>query len=325
MGFAMNWKDQVKPLLQRYFKMVEVYDNGTQGANEVSRVRLANGVELVVKTMLAIKIYHQRRKALTEVTMSLLDQGLGGDTVVPPMFAEMFSLTPIYAEHWGQANVEGHRRICQVVRAYAPGGPGDEWRGQVYARTRNLDSADRQCRAVIAHHPDAERISLLDFLTINQDRSARNWVTNGGERFYAIDNGMAWFHEYPESNAWQQGCVVDDVILQVKPWQFISGVFTTTWSGRPLSESLLTAVKNFDEDRFLAGISAAAVELEFPTELSQDWRFEGILRRLRWIAEHERQPTAEEYRAWHRGSPLMTPPEIEATGGKLIWTSEMDR
>lgn len=320
----MNWKETVKPLMSRAI-LVETYDNGEGGANEVARMEANDGRQIVDKVMLSNKIYHQRRKALTEVTNYLLDRGLSGTTIVPRMYAELFSLTPAYAAIWGKENAESAERICRVVREYAPAQPGDEWRGEVYGCLRNLPAADLHCKEILSTHPDAERISLLDFLTINQDRSARNWVTDHGRRFYAIDNGMAWFHEYPESDAWQQGCVLDDVILQVKPWSFISGIFSTLWAGKPLSPALLDGLWNFDRVAFLDDVDRAAVELGFPVGLSEDWRFEGILRRLFWMAEHGRQPSAEEYRTWHAGSPMMTPPEIVETGGQIVWKLEMDR
>lgn len=319
----MSFKARVKPQLERQFDIIEVYDDGTGGANEVARVRLADSSEVVVKVMLSNKIYHQRRKALTETAMYLLDVGLGGSRVVPDLYAELFQPTPTYTKWWGEENSEGANRVCQVIREYAPCGPGDEWRGEMYGQLGNLDKADAYCHGIIGDHPDAERISILDFITINQDRSARNWVTNHGERFFAIDNGMAWFHEYPESEDWKYGCAIDDVILQKHPWQFISGVFSTTWAGRVLSTPMQAALDAFDETAFLRGIDEASVTLGFPP-LSGDWRFEGLLRRLRWIRDNRRQPTAEEYRGWHQGSEMMTPPEIVASGGKVVWKIEMD-
>jgi len=274
--------------------------------------------------MLANKKYHQRRKALTEVVMYLLDDLIGGPRVVPDLYAELFRLTPAYARLWGEENYEGHGRVCQVVRDYAPAQPGDEWRGEMYLQLEHLDEADEHCKAVMSDHSDAEKISLLDFLTINQDRSARNWVTDHGARFYAIDNGMAWFHEYPESDDWKYGCAIDDVILQVEPWRFISGIFTTLWAGRDLSPALLDGLRNFDEAEFLKRIDRAAVDLGFPAGISADWRFEGILRRLRWMADQGRQPTAREYRDWYSGSDLFTPPEIVASGGEIVWKLEWD-
>lgn len=320
----MEFIDRVRPQLKEGFTIVEIYDDGRNGDNEVARVCLPDGTEIVSKVMLSNKKYHQRRKALTEVVMYLLDEGFGGNRVVPDLYAELFELTPAYAQVWGDENVEGATRICQVVREYAPCQPGDEWRGEVYRSTGDLSRADKTCQAVIENHPDAERISILDFITINQDRSARNWVTDRGGRFYAIDNGMAWFHEYPESDDWKYGCAIDDVILQVKPWQFISGVFTTSWAGRPLSPTMHAALNGFDEAGFLQSVDGAAQGLAFPAGLSQDWRFEGVLRRLRWIRDNGRQPTVEEYRNWHKGSEMMTPPEIVAGGGQLVWELAMD-
>ena len=320
----MTWKENIKPQLEAGFEIVQIYDDGTGGSNEVAKVRLADGTEVVTKVMLGVKKYHQRRKALTEVTTYLLDIFMGGNRVVPDLYAELFNATDAYVETWGEENIEGHPRICQVVREYAPAQPGDEWRGEMYRTLGNLKEADKQCRRIIENHPDAERISVLDFLTINQDRSARNWVTDYGQRFFAIDNGMAWYHSYPDDPRWRDGCVIDDVVLQKEPWKFISGIFTTSWAGQPLSDNLLNRLRMFDEVRFLDGIEQGAIDLGFPVGLSQDWRFEGVLRRLRWMAKNERQPTAEEYRTWHRGSELMTPPEIMATGGKLVWELEMD-
>lgn len=321
-----SFHNLVKPYLSQSFEIIEVYDNGTKGANEVARIKLANGVEVVQKVMLAIKIYHQRRKALTEYVMYLLDKGMGGNRVVPDLFVGLFELNGAYAHHWGDKNAEGHKRICQVVREYAPAMPGDEWRGEVYRNCGNLPHADEICKSVLNTHPDAERISILDFLTINQDRSARNWVTDHGSRFYAIDNGMAWFHEYPNGDEWKQGCVVDDVIIQVGEWQFISGVFSTLWAGKELSPMMQRALSNFNEQLFLAGIERAAIALGFPKGLSKDWRFEGILRRLRWIKARNRQPAKEEYRSWLKdGSNLMTPPEVVKAGGKVVWMPEWDK
>lgn len=326
-----DFKTLVKPQLAQGFEILERYDDGTQGANEVARVRTVNIIrtgdnrELVVKVMPLCGKHHQRRKALTEVVFYLLDRMIGGLRVVPDLYAELFELTDAYAEKWGVRNPEGHPRICQVVRAYAPCQPGDEWRGEMYGRLGNLEAADQHCQSVIEAHPDAEKISLIDFLTINQDRSARNWVTDHGARFYAIDNGMAWFHDYPNVDNEMVGCAIDDVLLQLKPWQFISGVFTTSWAGCPISPDLLDGLRAFDGAEFRREVSQAARALGFPGGLGDDWRFDGVLRRLEWMATNGRQPSASEYRAWYSGgSGLMRPSEIIDTGGRMIWALEMD-
>lgn len=319
-------RDQVtKQLKSGEFSIIDIIDDGTNHSNEIAVLRLNDNKKIVQKVMLTSHKYHQRRKALTEITHAIIDEILGGQRVVPETFTEAFVLHPAYRTHWGQAPRETDRtRVCQVVHLFADGVPGDEWRGQMLYRTGSLPAADSQCRAIIETSLDAERIALLDFLTINQDRSARNWLTRNGERFHAIDNGMAWFHEYPDNDGWKIGCVIDDVLLQVHPWQFISGVFTTSYAGRRLSRMLLGQMQAFNWERFDAQLDQSCEWLGLPA-LSGDWRYLGLRRRFDWIVAHGRFPQADEYRTWHRGSELMTPPEIIATGGKVVWTQIEDR
>lgn len=311
-------------LIRGKFKVVKIFDDGTHGANEVAHLRLTNGVEIVQKVMLGVKIYHQRRKALTEAVMYLLDRNIGPEYVVPEIYVELFKLYPSYTKIWGERNVEGHERICQVVRGYAPKWSGEEWRGSLYAAIGNLEEVDKRIKEKISTSPTAEKISVLDFLTVNQDRSARNWATDG-EKFYAIDNGMAWFHEFPEGD-WRSGCVIDNVLLQVGKWRFISGVFTTLWAGRKLSGLLLNQMKNFYRNKvpFLEQVEANSLKLGFPPGMCEDWRFIGILRRLDWMVKKGRQPTAKEYRKWRKDSDLMTPERIVALGGKVKWRKSWD-
>jgi hypothetical protein len=322
---TLLWENETKALLSQPYTVVDVYDDGTAGANEVSRVRLADGREVVLKVMLSTKIYHQRRKAITEVAFASLDEGIGGDRVCPNLYADLFRITPEYAQYWGKVNKERNERMCSVIREFCVGLSGQDWRGSVYSQTQDLPRADRIIKAHIESSPSAERMSLLDFVTINQDRSARNWVYDPiAKKFWAIDNGMAWFHEYPETDSWKQGCVIDDVILQKGDYRFISGVFTTLWAGRPISPDLMNRLQQFNSNKFLRNIAHGSYNLGFPPEMASDWRFEGLLRRLAWITEKGRQPTAEEYREWHKGSSLMTPPEIVETGGKVVWQIDWD-
>lgn len=331
------FREVVKPNLDAgHFTFVKIMSDGdarlhdgTNLSNEIGLWRLDDQqviqkAYILQKVMLSSIKYHQRRKALTEMVSAWLDEGLGGSRIVPLTYAEIFKQTDTYVAVWGEKPKDpGRLRLCQVVHEYVEAVPGDEWRGKVYKYMGNLGKADHHCRAIIESNPDAERMALLDFLTINQDRSARNWVTNG-ERFYAIDNGMAWFHEYPDSDEWKLGCVVDDVILQKEPWQFISGIFTTSYAGRRLSPLLLGQLQAFDWGRFSANLDMSCDLLRLPA-LSGDWRFLGARRRLEWIRDKGRFPTAAEYRDWHQGSKLFTPPEIVASGGKVIWTMIEDK
>jgi hypothetical protein len=299
--------------------------DGTNQSNEIGLLRVGN-LTVLQKVMLTSAKYHQRRKALAEMVSAWLDEGLGGDRVVPPTYAEVFQPTRGYDTMWGEKPKDpGRVRVCHLVHEYLDAVPGDEWRGHEYRQLGNLDHADAHCRSVIENHPDAERIALIDFLTINQDRSARNWVTDYGRRFYAIDNGMAWFHEYPESDGWKIGCVIDDVLIQRGEWRFISGVFTTSYAGRRLSNALRKQLLYFDWKQFCQNLDLSCQWLGL-SQLSLDWRFLGLSRRLEWISAMKRFPTADEYRGWlNDGSELMTPPEVVASGGKLVWRNVEDR
>jgi hypothetical protein len=154
-----------------------------------------------------------------------------------------------------------------------------------------------------------------------------------GKRFYAIDNGMAWFHEYwskGEQNnypeyGWKQGFVIDNVLIILDEWKFISGVFTTCWAGQPMPAELMEGLENFDKKEWIREIGAACVDLGYPEDMKKDWRFEAIMRRLEWMKKKGRYPTALEYRGWReKGSPYLTPPEVIATGGREMWNIKMD-
>ncbi len=321
-----TFKDGAKFLLDSgEFNFFGIMADGTNLSNEIGIWKWF-GREILQKVMLTSVKYHQRRKALAEMVSAWLDEGLGGQRIVPLTYAEEFILTDCYRDVWGNEPKEpGRLRVCQVIHQYVDAVAGDEWRGEVYGELGDLAKADEHCRSVIESHPDAERMALLDFVTINQDRSARNWITDNGNRFYAIDNGMAWFHEYPYSDTWKVGCVIDDVLLQRVPWQFISGIFTTSYAGRRLSAVLSSQLHAFNWKLFCKNLDLSCQWLVI-SQLSLDWRFLGLKRRLEWIRDKGRFPTAGEYRGWfNNGSELMTPPEIIASGGEIVWETMEDR
>ena len=332
----MSFESNVKKHFENgEWEILQKFDDGTAGANEVGYIQLKDGTQIVHKVMLAITPIEgekpplswlagrQKRKAMTEATFYLLDQGIGWQTVTPDLYVQLWEPFNSYYPHWGAGNIEGHKRICEVVREYAPQWDGPEWRGDLLKHRGNLAGVDEYIKQEMTKSLDAQRISVLDMLTINQDRSARNWATDGN-RFYAIDNGMAWFHEYPETDGWKNGTVIDDVILQVGEWHFISGVFSTLWAGRDLSAEIYDGMKNFDKNWFLNEVGKIAVALGLPEELKKDWRFYAILKRLDWMVEHRRLPSAAEYRSWLEGSEFMTPPEVIASGGEIVWLPTWD-
>ncbi|NGX44883.1 MAG: hypothetical protein K940chlam2_00023 [Chlamydiae bacterium] len=330
-------------------ELVQVYDDGTNGANEVAHWKTDTGEHFVLKVMVISRPkVHQRRKALTEAAFWELDSGLGEGHVSNPVSVGMWGkgFFPHHEREFGEKNRDGWQRMCWVRRGYSPGLPGDEWRGRLasvgnrLSGLGNLPAADAFARKTIEEHPDAARIAMLDFLTGNQDRSARNWTTNmppietgSNTGFFAIDNGMAWFHEYwseGEKNnypeyGWRQGFVIDDVLIQHEPWRFISGVFTTSWAGKPIPQPLLDAMRAFDRVAWRLSVARACELLGYPYEMAGDWRFEAIIRRMDFMAGVERFPTRNEYRGWREnGSSLLTPPEVIATGGLEVWNLAMD-
>ena len=326
------------------WELIQKFDDGTLGTNEIGHVKFFDGKEIVHKVMLAIEQYYhvppkgwdaleikptlgkvsgrQKRKALSEAVFSLLDKGIGGTIITPEIYVQIWEPFDSYYPHWGKENIEGHKRVCEVVREYVPDLMGPDWRGELYSKLESLPGADAEIKQVMTGSLDAQRMSVLDMLTINQDRSATNWATDGN-RFYAVDNGMAWFGEYPEGD-WRNGCAIDDVILQVDEWKFIAGAFSTLWEGRELSPELYDGMKNFDKNWFLNEVGKIAVALGLPEELKKDWRFYAILKRLDWMVEHRRLPSAAEYRSWLEGSEFMTPPEAIASGGKIVWEPGWD-
>ena len=334
-------------------ELVQVYDDGTNGANEVASWKNDDGEMFVLKVMVISRPkVHQRRKALTESVFWELDYGLGRGYVSNPVEVGMWEdgRFPYHERQFGRKNIDGWQRMCWVRRGYSDGLPGDEWRGRLASAGNkgglsgagNLTAADQHAMDTIGRHPDAARIAMLDFLTGNQDRSARNWCTNmppivrkegPGIGFFAIDNGMAWFHEYwsrGEKNnypeyGWRQGFVIDDVLIQHDPWRFISGVFTTSWAGMKIPQPLLDAMRDFDRVAWLRKVATACELLGYPVAMAGDWRFEAILRRMDFMAGVGRFVRKEEYRGWREnGSPLLTPPEVIGSGGLEVWTLAMD-
>jgi hypothetical protein len=109
-------------------ELIEVFDDGTSGANEVARWRSGKG-EFILKVMVVSRPkVHQRRKALTEAAFWLLDEGIGGLVVSNPVGVGMWrdGQFPWHEAKFGAKNSEGWQRICYVLRGYSPGVPGDE-------------------------------------------------------------------------------------------------------------------------------------------------------------------------------------------------------
>ena len=303
------------------FEVVKIYDDGSGHTNEVALVRLADGQEVVTKVLLVRMRYQQRLKSLMEMTVSGVDEQLGDNgRVVMPMHARLFVPSDRYDSVFGPEQPE-RPRVAHLIWKHAPGIDGEK-----YWQTVGSDYLKGQ----IVDHPDTERIALIDLLVINQDRALKNWVTNNGQRFYAIDNGMAWYNEQPYFfNAYIWGCGVK-CLIQERGWQPIAGVFSTLWAGRPIRKELLDALQTFDPILFNRVVDYWAQQLGFPEPIAEDFRFEGILRRIEWFAEAGRFPTRDEYYSWRPqpghgdGSPLMNVNLMLEDGAKAIWRPDWE-
>jgi len=309
-----RWGQQAFDLFDRGFTVEQVFDDGTGHTNEVALVRLANGEHVVSKVMLARPAYHQRLKALMEIAVARIDEQLGGDRVVQPISARPFHPSAIYDEAFGPEQPE-RPRIAHLLWKYARGIDGQQWYKQVGAGGM---------RKAIMQSSSAARLALIDLLVINQDRSLRNWVTDG-KRFCGIDNGMAWYNQQPYFfNPAIWGCGVK-CLIQESGWRPIAGVFSTSYAGHLIPRRILEPLRAFDPVSFYRAVDHTADELGFPRAISGDFRFEGIVRRIRWFARAGRLPTREEYYAWRPveghgdGSPLMNARKMLADGARAIW------
>ena len=163
-----EFKDKIKPLLvsgnYEFDRIMsdggDRLHDGTNQSNEIGLLKTVDDQNILQKVMLTSHKYHQRRKALAEMVSAWLDEGLGGQRVVPMTYAEAFDPDVNYLRLWGfQPKEAGRIRVCQVVHEFLQAVPGDEWRGHVYRGRGNLAEADIHCRSVIEGHPDAERIA----------------------------------------------------------------------------------------------------------------------------------------------------------------------
>lgn len=303
------------------FELVRVYDDGSGHTNEVAVVKLSDGQQVVTKAMLLRPHYQQRIKSLMEVTVAHIDDQIGGDDrVVMPLHARLFRPSEAYDAIFGPEQPE-RPRIAHLIWKHAPGIDGEKWWKQVGTETLKMYSN--------LHH-DAERMALIDMLVLSQDRALKNWVTDYGKRFYAIDNGMAWYNQQPyffNPEIWGCGC---NCLIQEEGWGPVAGVFSTAWAGLKIRRSLISALENFDIALFKRAIDYYAEHLGFPEPITEDFRFEGILRRMEWFIDSRRFPTKEEFYSWRpmpgygQGSPLMNAKLMLADGAKAIWRPDWE-
>jgi hypothetical protein len=146
-----------------------------QSANKIKVSTLDSGALVLLKVIRPEVCYIPRLKVLGETAYSLLDYHLNPAERVTP------NICPI------SKNI--------LWREFIQGLPGEIWRGQIYKNVKSLEEADLAIVNQVLDNHFAQRIALLDFIFLCQDRSARNWIKADKGRFWAVDNGMFWAYK----------------------------------------------------------------------------------------------------------------------------------
>ena len=274
--------------------------------NIVRRITLEDGRQLLLKFISPLRPYVSRIKALGEVAYALFDWHLTTENRVTPN---------VYAASPGT-----------VWRQFIPGMLGEEWRGKLYGEKWIIKNVDRIIIDHISDSYSAERIALLDFLFLCQDRSANNWLRAADGRFYAFDNNMFWPYKgrFADKRAVRTGAVghlrppMEALVKQ--DIKFQAGLFTSLHAGKRIDTQLLDVLSEFDYERYLADLGALICKpLGYPMEIIGDWRFDQVQARAEWILDKWRFPdVAEAYgKEWQA---LIDRP----TDGKEVWKREWE-
>lgn len=274
--------------------------------NEVEIVCLPGYDKLVKKTIGDHVVYIPRLNILGELTYSLLDYHLNPAERVTP------NVCPVSRN--------------QLWRQFIHGIPGEQWRANLYAEKKSLEGADLAIVDRILCNRSGQRIALLDYITLCQDRSARNWIING-LRFWAVDNGIFWPYRgrYADKRVVETGRVShlgEPMAALVSPdrkFNFKIGIFSSLYAGSLINEGLLAWVFQIDWDQFFEDLGNLVEPLGYPGEIVDDWRFERIKTRAETLLRMRRFPTVTETALidWQR---LIQRP----ADGKEVWRRQWE-
>jgi hypothetical protein len=241
------------------------------------------GGHLVRKTIKPERPYIPRLMGLGEVAYALLDHHLSPYQRVTP---NVYAAAPDV-----------------IYRSYLAGETGDLWRAELHRETGAIPSADSLIERHLERAWSAERIALLDMITLYQDRSARNWL-KAPDQFWALDNGILWPWQgrHVDKQAIQTGSVehlqppIREVLVhETHRFEFKSGVFSTVWAGRELTGELHQRLGNLDWAAYFDQLASLICEpLGYPLEIVRDWRLLSLKRRAEWLYQHGRLPTRTE-------------------------------
>jgi hypothetical protein len=229
-------------------------------------------------------VYIRRLKVLGEVAYSLLDYHLNPAERVTP------NVCPI------SENI--------LWRQFIQGLPGEIWRGNLYKIKQILPAADLEIVERILCSRYAQRIALLDFIFLCQDRSARNWVVDNRGRFYAVDNGMFWAYKgrYADKETARTGKVnhlnhpMEALVSgrRAEPFSFQGGIFSSLYAGRQINDRLMAWLYQIDWRLYFQELNRLVGVLGYPFSIVGDWRFKMLKARGSWLLENRRFPTAAE-------------------------------
>ncbi len=253
-----------------------------ESANKVSVIVTDKDEKLLLKIIRDDTKYVPRLKILGEVAYSLLDYHINPAERVTP-------------------------NVCPVSpntlwRQFINGKPGEDWRGDLYAEKGSLGGADLVIVDRILESRYAQRIALLDFIFLCQDRSARNWLEDDGQ-FWAVDNGMFWpyngRHADKETIKTGKTDHLNNPIEAIVPddfqFSFKIGIFSSLFAGHMINDGLLIWLNQIDWGDYLNGlVNVAAYELDYPPAIVDDWRFGDVRKRLTWMLEKRRFPSLRE-------------------------------
>jgi len=282
-----------------------------QSANKIKVCTLDSGALVLLKIIRPEVVYIPRIKILGEVAYSLFDYHLNPAERVTP------NVCPI------SENI--------LWREFIQGLPGEVWRGEIYKETESLEAADLALVDEILNNHFAQRIALLDFIFLCQDRSARNWIKNKG-RFWAIDNGMLWTYKgrYADKETVRTGKVdhlnhpmealIPSMISRTAVFNFQIGIFSSLHAGRIINDGLLAWLYQVDWRRYLHELNGLIGVLGYPFVFTDDWRFMMLEARANWLLENRRFPTMTE--AFNEWQGLIDQPKFTEEIWKIEWEIE---
>lgn len=281
-----------------------------QSANTIRVCTLSDASMVLLKIIRPDVCYIPRLKILGEVAYSLLDYHLNPAGRVTPNVCPVSEST--------------------LWRQFIQGLPGEIWRGNLYKTKQNLELADLEIVERILGSHSAQRIALLDFIFLCQDRSARNWIVDNCGQFWAVDNGIFWVYKgrYADRETVRTG-KVDHLNRPMEAlvstdggeFSFQGGLFSSLHAGRIINDELLASLRQINWQRYLQELNGLIGVLGYPYNLIDDWRFVTLRMRMNWLISRRRFPTVDEAAGdeWQR---LIDQPEGPEEVWRIEWETE---